>query len=102
MSDTLKFKAGSAITFTTGEYSDFGTCGTLIMLKDVDLAERARSFDAASKAANPKAVEDGWYGVDLYAFSAFLITSGYAMAADVQEVHLGNYSKFEPEFLVEN
>ena len=95
---TLKLRAGAAITFTSGEYSDFGTCGTMIMLKDVDLAERAQAYDAAQRAEKVEDVEAGYYSTDLHGFPAFLITSGFAMAADVQEIHLGCYSEFEPEF----
>ena len=53
---TLKYPPGTAITFTTGCYSDFSTRGTLITLKEVDLAACAgqeRGSAAACRAGKP-------------------------------------------------
>lgn len=100
MSETLKFPAGSAITFTYGEYSDFGTRGTVITLKAVDLAECAQRY-ARERREDPKNVDDvegGWFSVEPVGLVAWLIVNGFAMAAAVQEIHLGNYDEFEPEF----
>lgn len=99
MSQTLKFPAGRAITFTAGEYSDFGVGATLITLKDVDLAEQAQAY-AASKQR--EAGDDAYFYLEISDLATWLVTQGFAMAADVQTVHLGAYDRFEPEFGVKD
>lgn len=106
MSDrTLKYPPGTAITFTTGCYSDFSTRGTLITLKDVDLAACAQAFhsevklkDAEADARMAAGGKHEWVDTDPAGLVAWLIVNGHAMAAAVEEVHLGDYGNFEPEF----
>lgn len=92
MTDVLKFPAGSAIGFTTGEYSDYSFHGVLIALKEVDLPTLAKAYAAEKRASG----DYNW--LDLDAFLPWLIVNGYMMAADVESVHLGSYSKFDDEF----
>lgn len=92
MSDQiLKFAPGKAIHFTSGEYSDFSSLCVLITLKDTDLPALAVEYRKSQAAAD----EFDWCDCD--AFPAWLITQGYAMAADVETVHLGSYGTFRPE-----
>lgn len=99
MSKTLKFPAGRAIAFTSGEYSDFSLVATVITLKDVDLAEQAQAF-AASK--RKEFGDDAYFHLEIEDLATWLITEGFAMAADIQNVHLGSYDCFEPEFGVKD
>lgn len=97
---TLKYPPGTAITFTTGEYSDFCTRGTLITLKEVDLAACARAFhiEYVAKEAETEARSEYIDDEQVEDLVPWLIVNGYAMAAAVEEVHLGSYGDFEPEF----
>ena len=94
MGDVLKFPAGSAIAFTSGEYSDYRFHGVMTALKEIDLPELAKAY-ATEKRAEPNTE---WAWVSMKEFPPWLITHGYMMAADVETVHLGEYGRFAEEF----
>jgi hypothetical protein len=85
----LKFPAGSAVIFSSGDYSDRSNIATLIMLKECDIPSLVKKYG--------EEYPPSCYGYDAKVdrFPTWLIVQGYAMAADVQEVHLGGYSGFE-------
>lgn len=87
---TLVYPPGSAIQITSGEYSDFACLACVITLKTTNLPELAVRYAAQVRARGDHLKIDG--------FPAFLITEGYAMAADVMTVHLGSYNQFDSEF----
>jgi hypothetical protein len=98
MSDnTLKYPRGTCLVFTSGEYSDFGMRGILVTIKDCDLPALAQLYAKTerNKAIKAKAP---WFDVQMVDFPSWLVAKGHAMPADAQTVHLGSYSKFEPEF----
>jgi hypothetical protein len=79
----MVYPPGSAIQFTSVEYSDFTCLACVITLKTTNLPELAARYAAQVRAQGEHLKIDG--------FPAFLITEGYAMAADVTTVHLGSY-----------
>jgi hypothetical protein len=98
MSDkTLKYPRGTCLVFTTGEYSDYGLRGILVTIKECDLPALAQLFAQAEKE---KAIKEklGWFNLNIGDFPSWLVANGYAMPADAETVHLGNYNKFEYEF----
>lgn len=97
----LVFPRGSAIQFTTGEYSDFSLGACLVTLRDCDLPKLAQEYAAAEWADpnNADAIKGGWFGgPDLDGFWGWLVAHGHALCADIQTIHLGAYRDFEPEF----
>lgn len=86
----LKFGKGSVLQFTTGEYSDFRTCGLLVTTQAVDLPTLAQQMTAGKES-----YADGACASD---FAAWLIANGYAMPVCETEIHLGSYGRWEPEF----
>ena len=89
MAATNIYPAGTAIAFSTGEYSDFGYIGHVVTLKTCDLAALIDEFKGAFK---PK---DEWDEPDPGQFVAWLVAHGHAFPADVSEVHLGSYGELE-------
>ena len=94
MSDTMIYPPGTAVMFETGEYSDYGVSAVLITLKELDLKAAAQRFQ--DTVVN--LIE--WGGIDHDAFIAWLVTEGYAMAADVNRLHVGSYGRWATELEV--
>jgi hypothetical protein len=65
--------------------------GTIVTIKDCDLPALAQEY--ARQTAKPDRYLSVWLG----GFASWLVASGHAMPADVQELHLGD-SFFEDEF----
>jgi hypothetical protein len=95
MSEVLKYPRGTALQFTSGEYSDFCTRGLVVTIKDLDLHEAATAYMREQCDATPDEDRRS-FGVsyDLGGFVSWLVAQGYAMPADVEEVHLGEYDRF--------
>lgn len=86
----LIYPRGSVIMFFTGEYSDYGPAGCIVTIKKCNLPELVKKYRAQKD-------EDGH--CSLYDFPSWLVAHGYAMPAEVQNVHLGSYGEFNSEFL---
>ena len=87
---TLFYKRGTAIMFSSGEYSDYGPCGCIVTIKDCDLVTLVKEYRAAKdEEADPDR------------FASWLVASGYAMPAELEEVHLGSYGEFHGSLLRE-
>ena len=88
MTKLLKFPAGTALQFTNGEYSDFGPCGAVILLRDCDLIALGKAF-----------VKEHGIGPEIFAqtklegsdFVSWLIVNEYAFPAAIQEIWLGRH-----------
>lgn len=98
MIETLKFVRGSALIFTSGEYSDFGLSGVLVTIKDCDLPALAKEYVAQEWAAIKERGGDDWDKPGPDGFAGWLCANGHAMAAEAQCVHLGSYGEFGAEF----
>jgi len=81
----LKYKPGTILLCEEGEYSDFGYCGQLVTLCDVDLPALAEEFKAQH---NPK---NNWDTPDPAGFVAWLVTTQKCAPLECQTVHLGSY-----------
>lgn len=93
MSDkVLNFPAGSVITMTTGEYSDFQISAYVVTLKHVDLPALVREF----KATHQPEHDHDKPSADR--FPSWLIANGYCMPVETTEVQLGDgWGGFDPE-----
>jgi len=91
MADHLKVSRGTAIMFTSGAYSDFGTSGFLVTIKDCDLPALAQQF-VNEEHERLKGDKEAWRDQDDPTdFPSWLVANGYAFAAQYSELHLGSY-----------
>lgn len=79
---------GTAVQFTSGEYSDFGTCGFIVTIQEFNLGEVIKKYQ---EETNKKRVP---YKDDIHGFPSWLVANGYAMPGEVEEIHLGSYGEF--------
>lgn len=97
----LQFPRGTVVQFTSGEYSDFHTCGLLVFLIDADLPALVRQYETEQRQIKHQEVKEGWYSTDVGGLSGWLVARGFAMPVACSEVQLGAYGNFEDEFGVE-
>lgn len=89
-----KIKSGNLITFTQGEYSDYGIMDYVVALGDFDLSEQKIQFlDYIEKT------QDDEDDINQHQFISWLIQQGHVESINnnVREIHLGSYS-FDPLF----
>lgn len=103
MSKTLIYPKGSAILFTTGEYSDYRINAMLIADKELDLPALAQAYvDERRKAFKPEDDRDHFdqYDAPCDLFPSWLVAKGWASPRPKEEavVHLGDYNAFEANF----
>ena len=79
-------KAGTLLTISTGEYSDYNVHGVFRVLKDITQDD----YDAFR-------VEDGDAYCDISVTLAKMVTSGYIEDVPSTELHLGAYGELDPE-----
>lgn len=89
MPRVLRYPKGSVLQFTTGQYSDFRTCGLLVAVQNLDLPKLAQKMTAGKHRYDGAEHED---------FASWLVANGHAMPVDSSEVHLGEYGRWEIEF----
>ena len=89
MTNELKFGPGKVIFFSEGEYSDYGYCGRVVTLRDLDLRAVADEFRRQYKAT------DEYDTPDPDSFVAWLCANQYVVEIDSNEVHLGSYGRLE-------
>ena len=94
MKEILKFSKGSIIVFTEGCYSDFGICGYLVSVVDLDLIKLAAQFRKEFVADK----ETPWRDVaESRDFPSWLVAQGLAMPVDYSQVHVGDYGDWSGE-----
>ncbi len=86
----LKVSRGEIITFTSGEYSDFGVCGYLVFTQDVDLAKFAQKHFSGKPQYGDHSSAKG--------LPSYLVAEGLAMPVDKRDIHIGCYEDFNSEF----
>ena len=94
--DTGIIKAGMAIIFSSGKYSDYSFGQVYIALQDFNYMEEAKKFymEELEKDINTY--------VDSEDFENYLISKGFLGICDYREIHVGDYSFFdEDEWLKE-
>jgi hypothetical protein len=89
MTAILKYSPGEVLLMTSGEYSDYGHEGLIVVIKECDLRTLAQQCEDDKK----NDWEDGARG-----FTGWLIAHGYAMPVDFQEVHVGTYGDWGDNF----
>ena len=94
--DTGTIKAGMAIIFSSGKYSDYSFGQVYIALQDFNYMEEAKKFymEELEKDINTYLDSDD--------FEGYLISKGFLGICDYREIHVGDYSFFdEDEWLKE-
>lgn len=84
-----KYPAGTAIAFSSGEYSDFSYIGHVVTMRECDLPALIEEHKSTYVAKNK------WDTPDSASFVAWLVISGYAFPAEVTEVHIGSYGELK-------
>ena len=113
MSTNTKFKTGTILSLTVGQYSDFHMVGIVVTLKDIDLRDHAAAFLAEDRAkyeagmiesAQQRAAAGHPYEVLSYMsthhpridnFVAYLVKEGLVAPVDQTELHLGDYDTLD-------
>lgn len=85
-------KAGTHVTFTSGEYSDYGICAHVVFRKDCDLEELMRDW-VRHLRATPHEQRDKWFRADQGSFVAWLQSEQVVAPVDTREIHLGSYGE---------
>lgn len=94
MSERMHFyPKGTTITFSTGEYSDYGIVGHVVVKDDLDLPSKVSEYRAETNPENSK------NGDDLFGFVSWLIRNGAVEVSDTELVHLGSYGNFAEELI---
>ena len=93
--ETGILKAGMAVVFSHGEYSDYGFGQVYICTQDFNYLEEAKKyyFESAEKQYNEN--PDHWFYVDEIHFEDYLIRKGFLALCNYREVHTGDYSFFD-------
>ena len=89
--DTGTIKAGMAIIFSSGAYSDYSFGQVYIALQDFNYMEEAKKFY----------MEELEKDIDTYVdsddFEGYLISKGFLGLCDYREIHVGDYSFFDED-----
>lgn len=103
--DTGTLKAGMAVVFSNGCYSDYNFGEVYVVSQDFNYMDEAKkyAFERMEKAYEEEG-EDFCIPDMEEGFEAYLIKKGLLILCDNREVHLGDYSFFddndwEKEFL---
>ena len=85
--------AGTIVTMTTGEYSDYSIIGAFRAVRDITHDDIERVKREIEERPN----RDEMYGYELYtAFIAVLVASGFLEDTPSAEIYLGDYGRIEP------
>lgn len=95
MSDELRYPKGTIVLFSEGQYSDFGYCGQVVTLCDLDLRAEVNSWRIAlGKDEDGNWIADNYdHGPDV--FVAHLIASQVCAPLECSTVHIGSYGRVE-------
>lgn len=82
------YPKGTIILFSEGVYSDFGYCGEVRLLMDLDVKKVEKEYRAAHVLVKQNEYDEpsqsGYVG--------WLIRTGIAEPLECQQVHLGDYN----------
>ena len=85
------YKVGTILLLETGEYSDYGYCGQLVTLCDLDLREAMDEYKGQYKAKGE------WDGPDQSGFVGWLCSTQKCAALECQTAHIGSYGALDLE-----
>jgi hypothetical protein len=93
---TGEVKAGTALVFSSGCYSDYSFGQVYVAVCDFNYLEQAKKcfFEECEKELK----EDSqcfYVDVDIETFESFLVKNGFLVLCQNQEVHLGDYGFFD-------
>ena len=88
----VSLKAGSLVTFSSGEYSDYGYRGTYVALQDVSFEEMMEVVEFVKSKAEK---EDPDYPNAQPLFEPELIRRGWLLSVPMHEIHIGGYNSLE-------
>ena len=96
--ETGEVKAGTALVFSSGEYSDYGFGQVYVAACDFNYIEQAKKFwfEEAEKEYKKKG-RDFWVHVTSFDFENFLVKNGFLVLCQNQEIHTGDYYFFDEE-----
>lgn len=102
--DTGVLKAGMAVVFSHGEYSDYGFGEVYIVAQDFNYMDEAKehAFEYMEKEyAELENKNNFWVsGYDLYqTFESYLIRKGFLVLCQNREVHTGDYDFFDEKWI---
>ena len=89
--DTGIIKAGMAIIFSSGCYSDYSFGQVYIALQDFNYMEEAKKFYMEELEKDINAY------VDSEDFENYLISKGFLGLCDYREIHVGDYNFFDED-----
>ena len=79
------YKAGTILLLEEGEYSDFGYCGQLVTLDELNISDAVETFKSSFVPKNE------WDTPDPGAFVAWLCTTQRCAALNHETLHIGSY-----------
>ena len=91
MTQATEIPVGTVVVFSTGEYSDYGYCGMVRVLKPLhaDLWENMRT--AANVLPDYAQGDEQYRRFDEGAAIAWLVAQGYVEEMEYTELHMGDY-----------
>ena len=87
------YKAGTIVLFEEGDYSDFGYCGQVVTLCDLDLPAAIQAWkEGLGVDKDGRPIADS-YKHGPSAFVAHLIKTQQCAPLECQTVHIGGYGR---------
>jgi hypothetical protein len=81
------FGPGKIILFSEGEYSDFGYCGHVVTLCEIDMKEAVAEYKAVYRPKND------WDSPEPDGFVAWLCAQQKVAEINAEVIHLGEYGR---------
>lgn len=83
--EIMKYEPGTILLCESGAYSDFGYCGGLVTLKQIDMKELAAKFrvEKEKERINPDT------------FVAWLVAMQYCAPLECSTIYLGSHGKLD-------
>ena len=93
--ETGEVKAGTALVFSSGEYSDYSFGEVYVAACDFNYIEQAKKFwfEEAEKEFQKKG-RDFYVWVTSLEFESYLVKNGFLVLCQNQEIHTGDYGFF--------
>lgn len=95
--ETGILKAGMAVVFSHGEYSDYQFGQVYICTQDFNYIEEAKKFYFEDAERQWNENKNHWFYVDWLDFESYLIRKGLLALCDYSEVHTGDYGFFDSD-----
>jgi hypothetical protein len=85
--------AGTLVTFTSGEYSDYSMHGTFVALETVSFEQANELAKEITAKQDIEVEKNGWYDGDVHLdFQSACIKRGWLLEVNNTERHIGSYS----------